>query len=71
MDSMEHSTTQMGESKKEITETSAGHMMAPSDPDNPLNWPLHRRIYVSAVAFAFAFVVYVSPPRTFYPVSLC
>ncbi|KAI4131723.1 MAG: hypothetical protein LQ347_002860 [Umbilicaria vellea] len=32
-------------------------MMSPSDPDNPLNWPIHRRIYVSTVAFAFAFVV--------------
>ncbi|MCJ1396031.1 hypothetical protein MMC18_008918 [Xylographa bjoerkii] len=34
-----------------------GHMMSLSDPDNPQNWPLHRKIYVSAVSFAFAFVV--------------
>ena len=36
-----------------------GHMMSPSDPDNPQNWPLHRKLYVSAVGFAFAFVVLV------------
>lgn len=39
------------------TEQPAGHMMSMSDPDNPQNWPLHRKLYVSAVAFAFAFVV--------------
>lgn len=35
----------------------AGHMMAANDPDNPQNWPVQRKIYVSAVAFAFAWVV--------------
>ncbi|MCJ1308058.1 hypothetical protein MMC25_001709 [Agyrium rufum] len=34
-----------------------GHMMAPTDPDSPQNFPVHRKIYVSAVAFAFGFVV--------------
>ena len=34
-----------------------GHMMSAQDPDNPQNWPIHRRAYVSAVAVAFAFVV--------------
>ncbi|KAL9000209.1 MAG: hypothetical protein Q9169_001111 [Polycauliona sp. 2 TL-2023] len=34
-----------------------GHMMSPTDPDNPQNWPLSRKIYASAVATAFAFAV--------------
>ncbi|KAI9871535.1 MAG: hypothetical protein M1830_002778, partial [Pleopsidium flavum] len=34
-----------------------GHMMSLQDPDNPLNWPIYKRIYASAVALAFAFVV--------------
>ena len=38
-----------------------GHMMTMSDPDNPQNWPLHRKIYASAVAFFFAFAVYDNP----------
>lgn len=35
----------------------AGHMMSADDPDNPQNWPLYRKLYASAVAFAFAWVV--------------
>ena len=35
----------------------AGHMMSADDPDNPQNWPLYNKIYVSAVAFAFTWVV--------------
>ena len=35
-----------------------GHMMAHDDPDNPQNFPMHRKIYVSAASFAFGFVVY-------------
>ncbi|KIW81321.1 hypothetical protein Z517_04346 [Fonsecaea pedrosoi CBS 271.37] len=31
--------------------------MPTSDPDNPQNWPLHRKVYVSFVAFSFAFAV--------------
>ncbi len=34
-----------------------GHMMAADDPDNPQNWPLHKKVYASAVAFAFAWLV--------------
>ncbi|MCJ1482034.1 hypothetical protein MMC06_002196 [Schaereria dolodes] len=34
-----------------------GHMMSPDDADNPFNWPLYRRVYVSAVAVAFAFSI--------------
>ncbi|KAL8951265.1 MAG: hypothetical protein Q9222_002744 [Ikaeria aurantiellina] len=36
---------------------SVGHMMSPTDPDNPQNWPLHRKLYASTVAVAFAFAV--------------
>ena len=35
------------------------HMMSADDPDNPQNWPLYKKIYVSAVAFTFAWVVSV------------
>ena len=35
-----------------------GHMMARDDPDSPQNFPMHRKIYVSAASFAFGFVVY-------------
>lgn len=35
----------------------AGHMMSADDPDNPQNWSLYKKVYVSAVAFAFAWVV--------------
>lgn len=34
-----------------------GHMMSADDPDNPQNWPLYRKLYASAVAFAFTWVV--------------
>ncbi|KAL9096614.1 MAG: hypothetical protein Q9165_001101 [Trypethelium subeluteriae] len=34
-----------------------GHMMAPGDPDSPMNWPLYKKTYTSLVAFLFAFQV--------------
>lgn len=34
-----------------------GHQLSPTDPENPMNWPLGRKIYASFVSFAFAFVV--------------
>lgn len=34
-----------------------GHMMLMDDPENPLNWPRSRKVFVSAVAFAFSFVM--------------
>ncbi|KAI9699555.1 MAG: hypothetical protein M1820_007186 [Bogoriella megaspora] len=37
------------------TAATGGHMMAPDDPDSPMNWPLYRRLYTSMAAFAFAF----------------
>ena len=33
------------------------HSMSSSDPGNPMNWPIHRRIYASSVAWFFAFAV--------------
>ncbi len=42
----------------------AGHAMSPRDPDNPYNWPLYRRVYVSLVSFAFGFAVLVSLRRS-------
>ncbi|KAF2462132.1 major facilitator superfamily domain-containing protein [Lineolata rhizophorae] len=33
------------------------HLLSPSDPDNPMNWPTHRRIYVSAASWAFGFTI--------------
>ncbi|KAI4104893.1 MAG: hypothetical protein L6R37_003017 [Teloschistes peruensis] len=36
---------------------SVGHMMSPTDPDNPQKWPAQKKIYASAVATAFAFAV--------------
>jgi hypothetical protein len=35
----------------------AGHAMSPRDPDNPHNWPLHRKIYACAVSYSFGFAV--------------
>ncbi|KAI9666744.1 MAG: hypothetical protein M1831_001519 [Alyxoria varia] len=37
--------------------SAAGHGMSPSDPDNPMNWPLLRKLYASAVSFAFTFTL--------------
>ena len=34
-----------------------GHQMSPTDPENPQNWPIHKKIYTSVVAIAFAFAV--------------
>ncbi|KAL8709662.1 MAG: hypothetical protein Q9220_005602 [cf. Caloplaca sp. 1 TL-2023] len=36
---------------------SVGHMMSPTDPDNPQNWPFQRKLYASTVAVACAFAV--------------
>lgn len=33
------------------------HMMSNDDPDNPQNWPIFKKTYASAVAFAFAWIV--------------
>jgi hypothetical protein len=30
------------------------HSLSPVDPDNPMNWPLYRKVYVSSCGFLFA-----------------
>jgi hypothetical protein len=30
------------------------HSLSPSDLDNPMNWPLYRKVYVSSCGFLFA-----------------
>lgn len=45
---------------KEETMASAvgGHnALSATDPDNPQNWPLRRKLYASAVSFAFVFAM--------------
>ena len=37
----------------------SGHKMSLNDPENPMNWALSKKIYASAVGWAFSFVVYV------------
>lgn len=38
-----------------------GHnALSPMDPENPQNWPLHRKLYASSVAAAFTFALYAS-----------
>ncbi|KAF2109930.1 major facilitator superfamily domain-containing protein [Lophiotrema nucula] len=33
------------------------HTLGANDPDNPMNWPTHRRLYASAVSWMMAFTV--------------
>lgn len=40
-----------------ISSEMPSHMLAANDPDNPMNWPMHRRLYVSFVAAWMAFAV--------------
>ena len=51
------SSTTADQHGEKVIEPMAGHMMSAQDPDNPQNWPIHRKAYVSAVSVAFAFVV--------------
>lgn len=38
--------------------TTGGHQaLSATDPDNPRNWPLHKKLYVSSVSFAFVFAM--------------
>lgn len=54
---MEEPSNSVVEAGKEATVVMAVNELSPRDPDNPLNWPIYRRIYVSAASFAFSFVV--------------
>ena len=49
-----------GGAMKPMANHGHGHMMSPDDPDNPQNWPLYRKLYVSVVSFAFGFAVLVT-----------
>lgn len=40
-----------------MTSTILSHTLGANDPDNPMNWPTHRKVYASAVAWAMAFTV--------------
>ena len=35
----------------------AGHMLAMDDPENPMNWPLRRKLHACAMGFSFTFVL--------------
>jgi hypothetical protein len=54
---MRHSSSVKNEVEVMKPMAGHGHMMSPDDPDNPQNWPLYRKVYASAVSFAFGFVV--------------
>ena len=57
---MQHTMMEAGHPNKSVMteqEEPMGQMMAHNDHDNPQNWPLHRKIYVSLVAEAFGFAV--------------
>jgi len=41
----------------ELEANHASHSLARNDPDNPMNWPLHRKMYASAASWFFAFAV--------------
>ena len=49
------------DSKAEVMAPVAGghNALSPTDPDNPQNWPLSRKLYASSVSFAFVFAMYV------------
>ena len=58
---MSSSSYQSENTMKGVLAASAGdHMMSTDDPDNPQNWPIQKKVYVSSVAFAFSWVVYVA-----------
>ncbi|KAF2258697.1 MFS general substrate transporter [Lojkania enalia] len=40
-----------------ITSNLLSHTLSADDPDNPMNWPTHRRLYASAVGFVMAYTV--------------
>ena len=40
-----------------VKESSGHHMLSPNDPDNPMAWPLWKKVYASTAAFACAFTV--------------
>ena len=58
--SMDHSNSQsqmMGAVDPPMTSAPVHHQLSPEDPDNPMNWPIYKRVYVSLAAAAFTFAV--------------
>jgi hypothetical protein len=47
----------MKEIDKPAPPSAIGHHLPANDPDNPMNWPMTRRIYVSLVSWVFTAVV--------------
>lgn len=52
-----------GSSQKPMASALLSHSLSPDDPNNPMNWPLYRKIYVSLCGYLFAASVLV-PPTT-------
>lgn len=50
-------STKREDMKKDNADVVIGHMMSMDDPENTLNWHRSRKVFVSAVSFAFSFVV--------------
>lgn len=43
-----------GTSQKPMASAILSHSLSPDDPNNPMNWPLYRKIYVSLCGYLFA-----------------
>jgi MFS family permease len=54
---MMHDTESVEMQKGPITSNMLSHTLGADDPDNPMNWPQHRRLYASAVSWAMGFTV--------------
>ena len=54
---MMHNRASMEMPKDMATASTPSHTLGVDDPANPMNWPLHRKLYTSAVSWAMAFAV--------------
>jgi len=54
---MSFSSSENEDAMKAMAIPPLSHMMSADDPDNPQNWPILKKTYASAVAFAFAWIV--------------
>jgi hypothetical protein len=41
------------------------HSMPSDDLDNPMNWPLHRKLYTTACSWFYAFAMYAPIPSAY------
>ena len=48
----QHTRDQMAQ--KPMASDILSHSLSPSDPDNPMNWPIHRKLYVSLCGYLCA-----------------